>query len=234
MTHTQISGDLSVFAKMPNLKAIYISGTSIRGDICALSNLTNLEELGIADEYPGNPDISGDLSCLVNLKKLNRVSLYNTKATNCEQFTKDHPAIEQGGCSKESMKTLVDYAQKYEKKIGKEIQTEVRGQPNYQPVKGRDEQDAEFESKLVDNRNEKQYPEQGHQNFLTKFIDWIKSLFGPTPAKNKETEDINQIRPDSGPGGCRSQAECDAFCEKPENRENCSKFAPPGNEANLN
>ena len=61
MTHTQISGDLSVFANMPNLKAIYVSGTNIKGNICALSNLTNLEELGIADEYPGNPDIVGDL-----------------------------------------------------------------------------------------------------------------------------------------------------------------------------
>lgn len=145
MTHTQISGDISVFANMPNLKAIYISGTNIKGNICALSELTNLEELGISDEYPGNPDIYGDLSCLDNLKKLKRVSLYNMNTTNCEQFTKSHPNISEmgetesgrkagGGCSEESMKTLVDVAQKYEAKIGKEVQTEVKGKPNYQPT----------------------------------------------------------------------------------------------------
>ncbi|MDD4983896.1 MAG: hypothetical protein PHH82_03610 [Candidatus ainarchaeum sp.] len=141
MTHTNISGDISVFANMPNLKAIYVSGTFVSGDICVFSKLTNLEELGIADEYPGNPDITGDLSCLDNLKKLKRVSIYNTNTTNCEQFTKTHPDMNEtvtesgmqggGGCSKESLKTLVDYAQKYESKIGKEVQTEVKGQPNY-------------------------------------------------------------------------------------------------------
>ncbi|MBI2151657.1 hypothetical protein HYU21_02960, partial [Candidatus Woesearchaeota archaeon] len=142
MTHTQISGDLSVFTNMPNLKAIYVSGTNVKGDICVLSNLTNLEELGIADEYPGNPDVTGDLSCLDNLQKLKRVSIYNTGTTNCEQFTKSHPNIVQmgqtesgrpagGGCSKESLKTLVDVAQKYERKIGKEVQTEVRGISDY-------------------------------------------------------------------------------------------------------
>ncbi len=142
MTHTQIYGDLSVFANMPHLKAIYVSGTNVKGDICAFSKLTNLEELGIADEYPGNPDIIGDLSCLDNLQKLKRVSIYNTGATNCEQFTQSHPNIDQmgptetgrpagGGCSKESLKTLVDVAQKYEQKIGKEVQTEVRGKPDY-------------------------------------------------------------------------------------------------------
>jgi len=130
MTHTQISGDISVFANMPNLKAIYLSGTNTKGDICSLKNLTNLEELGIADEYPGNPDITGDLSCLNGLQKLKRVAIYNTKTTNCEAFTKSHPTLAQtttesgkqggGGCSKESMKTSVNYGQKYEKKIGKE------------------------------------------------------------------------------------------------------------------
>src|SRR3989338_188761 len=97
MTHTQISGDLSVFANMPDLKAIYVSGTNVKGDICALSKLTNLEELGIADEYPGNPDITGDLSCLNGLQKLKRVAIYNTKTTNCEAFTKSHPDISQMG-----------------------------------------------------------------------------------------------------------------------------------------
>ncbi len=229
MTHTQISGDLSVFANMPNLKAIYISGTNIKGDICTLSKLTNLEELGIADEYPGNPEITGDLSCLSNLKKLTKVSLYNTKTINCEQFTADHPGIEQGGCSRESLKTLVDYGQKYEKKIGKETQTEVRGQQDYQPADTRDQQ--------VDSRNDLQYNAQGNRNFLAKFFGWIKSLFGftnnPNNAaidKSQQSEDANQIRPTTGPGGCKTQAECDAACAKPENKEACSKFAPPSNE----
>ena len=140
MTHTRISGDISVFANMPNLKAIYVSGTKVKGDICSLSKLTNLEELGIADEYPGNPGITGDLSCLDGLQKLKRVSIYSTSTTNCEQFTKSHLNIAQmgltesgrpagGGCSKESLKTLVDVAQKYEQKIGKEVQAGERERP---------------------------------------------------------------------------------------------------------
>ncbi len=228
MTHTQIYGDLSVFANMPNLKAIYVSGTNVRGDICAFSKLTNLEELGIADEYPGNPDIIGDLSCLDNLQKLKRVSIYNTGTTNCEQFTKAHPNIAQmgptesgrpagGGCSKESLKTLVDVAQKYERKIGKEAQTEVRGKPDYNKP------------------DEELLKEPDHRDFITKFIDWVKSLLGRTPKRSieanagqsRQSEDRNQIRPQAGPGSCRSQAECDAFCSKPENQEECSKFAPP-------
>ena len=238
MTHTKISGDLSVFVNMPNLKAIYISGTNIKGNICALSNLTNLEELGIADEYPGNPDITGDLSCLDNLKKLKRVSIYNTGTTNCEQFTKSHPDIAQmgetesgrpagGGCSKESLKTLVDVAQEYEKKIGKEVQTEVRGKPNYQP--------SPVEEQVPDNRK-----------FITKFIDWFKSLFKrsspskfASPKENSEissNENNRRGESDSRPnletgelGGCKSRVECEAYCSKPENREACSKFAPSDN-----
>ena len=234
MTHTQISGDLSVFANMPNLKAIYVSGTNVKGDICALSKLTNLEELGIADEYPGNPDIIGDLSCLDNLQKLKRVSIYNTGTTNCEQFTKSHPNIAQmgmtesgrpagGGCSRESLKTLVDVAQKYERKIGKEVQTEVRGKPDYQPAASEDE---------------KQYKEPDNRNFLTKFFDWLISLFrGIFHSSNKKTSTSVEELADKeiagkssdkpGPGGCKSQAECQTFCSKPENKEACSKFAPP-------
>jgi len=184
MTHTQISGDISVFANMPNLKAIYVSGTHVKGDICAFSNLTNLQELGIADEYPGNPDITGDLSCFDNLQKLKRVSIYNTNTVNCEQFTKSHLNISQmgptesgrpagGGCSKESLKTLVDVAQKYERKIGKEVQMEVRGDPNYQPL---------------DNEDEEQY-ELDNRGFFVKFIDWIKSLFRKEFALSRNAQD---------------------------------------------
>ncbi|MBI2139036.1 hypothetical protein HYU13_05585 [Candidatus Woesearchaeota archaeon] len=263
MTHTQISGDLSVFANMPNLKAVYISGTNVTGDICAFSKLTNLEEMGIADEYPGNPDVTGDLSCLDNLQKLKRVSIYNTGTTNCEQFTKSHPNIAQmgptesgrpagGGCSKESLGTLVDVAQKYERKIGKEVQAEVRGKPGYnKPDRGPPEEciaDGEFigEEKcraLIDktskgpsaNGDEEQLKEIDQRNFITKLIDWIKHLFGWTPKRSievtagqsRQSEDRNQIRPQTGPGGCRSQAECDVFCSKPENQKECSKFAPP-------
>ncbi len=209
MTHTQISGDISVFANMPNLKAIYISGTNIEGDICALSKLTNLEELGIADEYPGNPDITGDLSCLDNLQKLKRVSIYNTGTTNCEQFTKTHPGMDKtvtesgkqggGGCSKESLKTLVDYAQKYEQKIGKGVQTEVRGQPDYNKpdngppdecfIKGefigREKCEAMMEAggppseageaPAEAEAETKEGPES--KNFLRQMIEWIVGLF---------------------------------------------------------
>lgn len=222
MTHTQISGDISVFANMPNLKAIYVGGTNIKGDICSLSKLTNLEELGIADEYPGNPDITGDLSCLDNLQKLKRVSIYNTSTTNCEQFTKSHPDLAKtktesgkqggGGCSKESMKTLVDYAQKYEKKIGKDVQTEVRGQPNY----NKDVSGTGGSNRLTKG------PES--RNFLTKIFDWVRSLVDGLPLVGN----YNRVGPQAGPGGCKTQAACDAFCDKSENKGECAKFAPPG------
>ncbi|HRZ86033.1 MAG TPA: hypothetical protein P5277_04625 [Candidatus Paceibacterota bacterium] len=218
MTHTQISGDISVFANMPNLKAIYISGTNIYGDICSLKKLTELQELGIADEYPGNPDIYGDLSCLNNLTKLTRVSLYNTNATNCEEFTKTHPNIEQGGCSKESMKTLVDYAQKYEEKIGKVNQNEIRGQSNYN--------NDDNQNKPNEFGNEMEYKKSDNRNFLIKFVYWIKGLFG----KPKD-EQMNRI---NRPGNCKSQAECDAFCQNPENNDICSKFDEQSNNININ
>lgn len=223
MTHTQITGDISVFANMPNLKAIYISGTNLKGNICSLSKLTNLEELGIADEYPGNPDITGDLSCLNNLQKLKRVSIYNTKTTNCEAFTKSHPNMNKtvtesgkqggGGCSKESMKTVVDYAQKYEAKIGKEVQTEVRGQPNY----GKGSGDVGNNQKSA--------------SLIEKIISFFNRLLGRDRGQNNnqftvQSEDQNQVRSQTGPGGCKSQSECDLFCNKPENRETCLKFAP--------
>ncbi len=237
MTHTNISGDISVFANMPNLKAIYISGTYVKGDICSLKNLTNLEELGIADEYPGNPDIKGDLGCLDNLKKLKRVAIYNTSTTNCEQFTKSHPDLAKtttesgkqggGGCSKESMKTLVDYAQKYEQKIGKEVQTEVRGQPNY---------NKEKTGGLGENNDDQRGPD--NRNFFQKLISSMLGIFG---IKTEDSENGPQERENGkgggdrgsmpegavGPGGCKSQAECDAFCDKLENRETCAKFTPP-------
>lgn len=31
----------------------------------------------------------------------------------------------------------------------------------------------------------------------------------------------------TGPGGCKSQTECDAFCGKPENQKTCMEFKPP-------
>lgn len=236
MTHTNISGDISVFANMPNLKAIYISGTYIKGNICSLKSLTNLEELGIADEYPGNPDITGDLGCLDNLKKLKRVSIYNTNTTNCEQFTKSHPDLAKtttesgkqggGGCSKESMKTMVDYAQKYEAKIGKEVQTEVRGQPNYNKERTGGSGPESNGPQIQDNRN-----------FFQKLVSSILGIFGiktenpqdnSGPSANIKGGGDRGSMPEGavGPGGCKSQTECDAYCNKPEHREECSKFTP--------
>ncbi len=213
MTHTQIYGDLSVFANMPNLKAIYVSGTNVSGNICAFSELTNLEELGIADEYPGNPEIIGDLSCLDNLQKLKRVSIYNTGTTNCEQFTKSHPNIAQmeptesgrpagGGCSEESLKTLVDVAQEYERKIGKEVQTEVRGQPDYNKPDngppeecfiegefiGREKCEAMMEKTLEARSERAELPETElepqeqetigtEKGLFQKVMEWFSSLF---------------------------------------------------------
>ena len=241
MTHTQISGDIAVLANMPNLKAIYISGTNIFGDICSLSKLINLEELGIADEYPGNPGITGDLSCLDDLQKLKRVSIYNTGTTNCEQFTQSHPNISQmgptesgrpagGGCSKESLKTLVDVAQKYERKIGKEVQTEVKGKPNYQPAASiAGITDKQYKGQDI------QYKEQDNRNILTKLVDWIKNLFKkesvlpsddsipliPSESKDDGKEKSPPGAPDSGPpkectinGKFIGKDKCTAMMEK--------------------
>ncbi|MBI5148434.1 hypothetical protein HZA33_02025 [Candidatus Pacearchaeota archaeon] len=126
MTYTNISGDLSDLSHMTNLKAIYISGTGVSGDISALGILTNLEELGISDEYPGNSRITGDLASLDNLTKLRKVSLYKMKVANCEHFTKMHPNIKEGGCSKESQSTLQDTNKPSERKIGKEVYSSNR------------------------------------------------------------------------------------------------------------
>ena len=246
MTHTQISGDISVFANMPNLKAIYLSGTNTKGDICSLKNLTNLEELGIADEYPGNPDITGGLSCLNGLQKLKKVAIYNTKTTNCEAFTKSHPTLAQtttesgkqggGGCSKESMKTSVNYGQKYEKKIGKEVQTEVRGQPGYNK-----EKTGGAGPNNGDERGSNQGLDRGpdNRNFFQKLISSILGIFGiktegpqgnsgPSANMKGGGDRGPMLEGAVGPGGCKSQTECDAFCNKVENRDTCDKFTPPG------
>ncbi|MCL4365795.1 hypothetical protein M1437_01040 [Patescibacteria group bacterium] len=240
MTHTNIKGDISVFASMPNLKAIYVSGTYVKGDICSLKNLTNLQELGIADEYPGNPDIAGDLGCLDNLKKLKRVAIYNTKTTNCEAFTKSHQGMEKtitesgkqggGGCSKESMKTVVDYAQKFEAFIPKEVQTEVRGQPNYNKGGG-----GGPENNAGQENNRPQI--QDNRNFFQKLVSSILGIFGiktggpqdnSGPSANMKGGGDRGSMPSGavGPGGCKSQAECDAYCDKQEHRDECSKFTP--------
>src|SRR3989344_9551588 len=228
MTHTQIKGDISVFANMPNLKAIYISGTNMKGNICSLAKLTNLEELGIADEYPGNPDITGDLSCLDSLQKLKRVAIYNTSTNNCEQFTKSHPDLAKtitesgkqggGGCSKESMKTLVDYAQKYEKKIGKDVQTEVRGQPNY----------GKGTSTDLGGENKSDKGGLDNRNFFEKIIGFIMNIFGKRPGSENGPVRNSQggLLPQGGPGGCKSRTECEAYCSKQEHQEECTKFAP--------
>ncbi|MBI2074206.1 MAG: hypothetical protein HYT83_00035 [Candidatus Levybacteria bacterium] len=234
MTHTAIWGDLSVFANMPNLKALYINGTKIKGNICSLSKLTNLEELGIADEV-GNRDITGDLACLDSLQKLKRVSLYNTSATNCDEFTKSHRNIAQmgqtqsgrpsgGGCSKESQKTLVNVAQTYEKKIGKE--EEDRGFDNYKKDAFSDLGEGSKE-----NDEKSGEPNKGG-NFFANIFDSFKNLLSRLPLVGNIIGGKlgSQARPDlrqGGPGGCKSQAECESFCSKSENRETCSKFAPP-------
>ena len=228
MTDTNIKGDISVFAKMPNLKAIYLSGTYVKGNICSFKNLINLQELGIADEYPGNPEITGDLSCLNNLKSLKRVSIYNTKTTNCEAFSKAHPGMEKtvtesgkqggGGCSKESMKTLVDYAQKFEAKIGTQAQTEVRGQPNY----------GKGEKNQGPGNNRQEFRDD--RNILQKLISSILGIFGikTEGPENGKGGGSRGPMPEGavGPGGCKSQSECDAYCDKPDHRTECSNFQP--------
>jgi hypothetical protein len=98
-TGTQITGNLSDFSHMSSLQELYLGGTNVEGDVASLAKLTELKEMVISNSEEERPKIYGDLSKLKNLKKLWRVSLYNISATNCDQFTQDHPTIEEGGCS---------------------------------------------------------------------------------------------------------------------------------------
>ena len=118
MTYTKISGDLSDLSHMTNLKALYLSGTDVTGDISTLSGLINLEELTLSDSAGDGSKFYGDLASLDNLKKLRKVAIYNTKATNCEHFHDVHPNIE-GGCSDESKSIVVNTNIDSEKIIGK-------------------------------------------------------------------------------------------------------------------
>ncbi len=171
MTYTNISGGLSDLSHMTKLKAVYVSGTGISGDISSLSELTAIEELGISDEYPGNPNIVGDLSSLDKLTKLKKVSLFSTRATNCEQFTNAHPNIPQGGCSKDSLKTLRVHNIRAEKKIGKE---RYEGPP---PDYGNEAEDAPGD-KQTDERGQVPVQEQESKgNIFTRIFGWIKNLF---------------------------------------------------------
>lgn len=45
----------------------------------------------------------------------------------------------------------------------------------------------------------------------------------------EEAKKFMEIAKAGGPGGCRGQRECDAFCSKPENREECFNFAKSNN-----
>lgn len=181
MTYTNISGELSDVSHMNKLKAIYVSGTGISGDISSLGGLINIEELGISDEYPGNPSITGDLASLDNLTKLKKVSLYSTRTTNCEHFTRMHPNIGQGGCSKDSLKTLRVHNIRAEKKIGKDRYYEPP--PDYS-----DDEKAEDESILDNGQNEATeiiankegnvLKANTNGNILNRFLDWVKGLFG--------------------------------------------------------
>lgn len=187
MTYTNISGELSDISHMDKLKAIYVSGTGISGDISSLSGLINIEELGISDEYPGNPNIVGDLASLDNLKRLKKVSLYSTRTTNCKHFSEIHPNIAQGGCSKDSLKTLRIHNIRAEKKIGKDRY--YTPPPDY----SKDEK-AEDES-ILDNRQDRVAEavdnEQGKDdgNILDRFFNWIRGLFG-----KKEISPLDAVR----------------------------------------
>jgi len=126
------------------------------------------------------------------------------------------------------MKTMVDYAQKYEAKIGKEVQTEVRGQPNYNQERAGGSGPENNGPQIQDDRN-----------FFQKLISSILGIFGiktagpengsPERANDRGVGDRGPM-PEGvvGPGGCKSQTECDAYCDKQEHKDECNKFTPPG------
>ncbi len=180
MTHTKISGDLSGLSHMTSLKALYITGTNISGDISSLGNLTNLEELGISDEYPGNPRITGDLASLDKLTKLRKVSLYSTKATNCGHFTEKHPNIQQGGCSADSQSTLVDPNKAAERKIGKDVYegSGDSGKEMTEESGGMEYPDSSSKEKTNERTYEETREESNERNFITDFFNWLRSIFG--------------------------------------------------------
>jgi hypothetical protein len=99
VTGTQISGDLADLSHMNNLKELYLGGTAVGGDVASLSKFTQMTELVISDTEDHRANIYGDLSSLDNLQKVWRARIYNTNTTNCDQFTKSHPGLIEGGCS---------------------------------------------------------------------------------------------------------------------------------------
>lgn len=234
MTYTNITGDLSDLSHMTKMKAVYLSGTGISGDVSSFGKLTAIEELGLSDEYPGNPNIVGDLASLDSLTKLRKVSLYSTRATNCEYFTKMHPNIPSGGCTKDSLKTLRVHNIRAEKKIGKDRY--YGPPPDYSnlPTAPSDKPVVDSEAPYDSKQEVSQVPVV-KENAFARLLGWFKKAIFKKGSKGvgKDNADagrsnVNDKRPQLGPGGCRSQAECDVVCSKPEYKEACSRFAPPG------
>ncbi|MCL4354490.1 hypothetical protein M1349_03405, partial [Patescibacteria group bacterium] len=80
---------------------------------------------------------------------------------------------------------------------------------------------------------------QDDRNVFQKIVGFIMGIFGKNPGapsgssqrENGQGGGSRGPMPEGavGPGGCKSQSECDAYCDKPEHREECSKFTPPDN-----
>ncbi len=71
----------------------------------------------------------------------------------------------------------------------------------------------------------------GKKNIFYRFFDWLISLFKgsekPLIKENKVAyQPPDKSMPETGPEECKSQAECQAICSKPENKDACPKFAP--------
>lgn len=157
MTYTNISGDISNLKHMSNLEDLYLTGTKVKGDISALAGLTNMEELTISDTESFDSEVYGDLSSLDNLQKLRKVALYNLDVSNCDQFTENHPNLEQGGCSEESKLN-------YKKTRNPNIVSQERLRELYPERFGNESKDLHEEPK-------------DERSFFQKIIDWFKGFF---------------------------------------------------------
>lgn len=95
--------------------------------------------------------------------------------------------------------------------------------------------------------DDKRPTEKVSKNLFSKLFSWILNLFGKSPnsldrpsaGMNENDAPMADSKPNdkfgavfgwqAGPGGCKSQAECDIFCSKPENTEKCPKSGSSDN-----
>ena len=76
LENTQVTGDIAVFGKLPNLIVLHLDNTQVTGDIAVLDKLTSLTSLSFE-----NTQVTGDIAVLGKLTSLTSLSFENTQVT---------------------------------------------------------------------------------------------------------------------------------------------------------